>query len=1418
MYPKNFYERPWSTAEPEPSPINKIMEKMRVAGSIDWRLADEGEKTKVIAAMENDFEAIDPSDRQELLEQLILAGRFDDAKVKSFAPRMTVGEQTALAEFIIKTIDDFKYLKTFYACWPNFDPEKQAAYLNKLTTSPDLRDAALIAPFTSSRSIIQRLMENRNAALAFTEALADLTEQAEPENSILKSQIKIVYDFWPAIFFKYPELAEKYLDEDEKQKLFSADWEALDKLLIAKGPDLTPEEYAQAEKIKERETKLLEAGNFLFNHDFFEGTEEIKRLRQQKIALKDLKNQRRVETLLGNFSQVRQYLKPSAKVWLTAVLQNDDLPIFWQSEQLALNPKDLIDVLNKSQMNENSPPFFLHDLADMIALLDFSRQNPASASLINKQLSEAIVKDLIGGEVSDFLLRLMINGEKIFPKLEEQNRAKVFHIMRREKPELLLLNLPLVLGNQVVAFEDLEKSVTHDPNFVVNYYQEILKQISRTFPDKSKRAAAKKQMKGWIKQTLSAQPEILFANEQKKSHLYQDNFSQEELAKLAEQVLKTRPVDKYALKAIIELQTDDKYQEPIRQAILACPDFLTSRDVFDPKILKYCAPQEIFPHLLDLICREGNDYLLNNKKLIIFLADYPDEAARFFTGLKQTGREILAASVLLTVQEITRQQNETASAKLRHNNNQLRQKLIGLNIKIKQATRYLATVPDYSKEFYSNQLREYFAERSKIIATLKERKNDLAEITALEKTDDSTDSENLMAFLRQQLEKKYQQKKDLRQQRKNAKTANQKQTLAKKLDKLNDEIAKLNTDYDTAKKFLKKIQEKETLPPINPNALEGLFAAAQNFLIEACQENPPLVFNQNILRLEHPKISRLVQENIETYAETQPEILLNYSQYSSLSGHLPKDLWLKLLEKHLTYLAFFRDSRDVVRCLRESGPEIQKQARALNPFLKLAEYPLPVSERHQELYAAYLEIAAGQPFFPLYEKRLKKIAARENEIHGPLPVEQGREINPDFADLIKRLTLLSLSPTASRNRDCFLASSPTEENEKILTQLEFMTRNDLDQPPGLDLSPNVQAAGLAEMRQKLSIFISKMFGQTLDENFVARYSPDTIIALSVYNRRESDKEAVQALRNFLKNVAAANYSTWRAWDTADEPATETEKEKQLAELKKQKLLPANLTLAEYTGWIEEDNLDLEAALSVEANDIKHAIKNIIELAVHDGHIPAENIQGRAELWELQYRQLMRPLNDLMEPLQTLEKKFAEARLARKDGRPAENPLTAEDESRHRLLKKEVGEYRQQNETALGQLEALLYLEKLQQISLKEIKDSRLEVNKKEVALDKVFQTIKKYFAEWPEFLRDVGNIQQFIHDGRRQLFGKKSGLGKTKFTVTDRIDLGVYVMIGKKPVSSCQSYDGGSYNDGLLSYLADPAVKIIQVYNRPVVI
>jgi hypothetical protein len=71
-----------------------------------------------------------------------------------------------------------------------------------------------------------------------------------------------------------------------------------------------------------------------------------------------------------------------------------------------------------------------------------------------------------------------------------------------------------------------------------------------------------------------------------------------------------------------------------------------------------------------------------------------------------------------------------------------------------------------------------------------------------------------------------------------------------------------------------------------------------------------------------------------------------------------------------------------------------------------------------------------------------------------------------------------------------------------------------------------------------------------------------------------------------------------------------------------------------------------------------------------------------------------------------------------------------------------------------------------------------------------------------------------LQEGFQNIFGK-SRVSKAKLIVTDRVDFKTHLRIGEEPVPSCQSYkSSGHYSVGLLSYLADPSVKIIQVWGE----
>jgi hypothetical protein len=91
-------------------------------------------------------------------------------------------------------------------------------------------------------------------------------------------------------------------------------------------------------------------------------------------------------------------------------------------------------------------------------------------------------------------------------------------------------------------------------------------------------------------------------------------------------------------------------------------------------------------------------------------------------------------------------------------------------------------------------------------------------------------------------------------------------------------------------------------------------------------------------------------------------------------------------------------------------------------------------------------------------------------------------------------------------------------------------------------------------------------------------------------------------------------------------------------------------------------------------------------------------------------------------------------------------------------------------------------------------------------------TIDAIFPTLPtEFRTDIQRIRSILFDAAQRAFGG-ARVSKSTLAITDRTDIERGVKIGAEPVPSCQHYDSKSdYNLGLLAYLMDPNVKIIQV-------
>jgi hypothetical protein len=302
-----------------------------------------------------------------------------------------------------------------------------------------------------------------------------------------------------------------------------------------------------------------------------------------------------------------------------------------------------------------------------------------------------------------------------------------------------------------------------------------------------------------------------------------------------------------------------------------------------------------------------------------------------------------------------------------------------------------------------------------------------------------------------------------------------------------------------------------------------------------------------------------------------------------------------------------------------------------------------------------------------------------------------------------------------------------------------------------------------------------------------------------YKSCKKDRYQELAFKEFIIRVLNGTYGFWRAWDSNIDPE---DKLSQLNKLKEKKLIPEGLTLDQYRQWLDEEKFKFEETLAYDISDLKAGIGDIIGDAVADGHITEES---------LDLSNIDEKYNTLIEPLNIFTNRQRELReLSKTAG------LTEERQAEYKELARQIADYRKKHETEMTAILALKYLAGLKNLTAHELENQALILkNKNQVPLKKALSLLAEHFGEKaPDFIGDINRIRQLLAGGFEQIYGGKK-VSRGKLYLTDRVDLETYVFIGERPVASCQNYDGRSgQNAGLLSYLSDPNVKIIQIYNE----
>lgn len=664
----------------------------------------------------------------------------------------------------------------------------------------------------------------------------------------------------------------------------------------------------------------------------------------------------------------------------------------------------------------------------------------------------------------------------------------------------------------------------------------------------------------------------------------------------------------------------------------------------------------------------------------------------------------------------------------------------------------------------------------------------------------------------------------------------------KKNEKFNlkQRISKLKSDTKWADKLKKKeinqqikkmSQELQELLREKDEEYElDIFPAMQSFQHDALKRvrdilksDPFLIFDENIIRMD-PELSKsYIYEHIEEYSELHPEILLtsdyygphkicpdvdnrdydedrSYLTYERLLG---KEKFNILFEKHIRTLALSRQRHgNSIYDKDKLTPEMMKKISAINPLADIE-----VSEKlDDDYYKSVTKKIINTPFYDLFKEEIETIVDRENELYGA-QLKPGRIlVHQGFLSLVDRIILLNSSKLAVDNLQG-INSLNSKDREEILGALEFIAFYDLDH----DVSVVIDPKHIERSKEALNVYIYKYIQKSFELEKGDGYDWDNfnieaVKALKIYywNTCSKQPRMKENFKKFISRAVSGDYQNWRCW------GDEENEEQAFIKLKEEKLIPKNLEIGQYKTWINDERFDLEEIFEYEVSDVQAGIKNILEQAVADGHIEENAISVNKESLKEKKKSLLEPLSAMTGKLQKLKNEIIA--LKKDQGKNDEELKIMESE--YSDLQKKIAEYRKSNNDEIIKINALLCLDALKNINLNSLENNTVNISNKNISLNKAISNLEHAFeADYPDFRQDIVRLKSQIIEGRNNIFGNKR-ISRSKIMVTDEVDLSTYIRIGEKPVASCQHYDGNpNYNNGLLSYLTDPNVKIIQIYD-----
>ncbi len=586
--------------------------------------------------------------------------------------------------------------------------------------------------------------------------------------------------------------------------------------------------------------------------------------------------------------------------------------------------------------------------------------------------------------------------------------------------------------------------------------------------------------------------------------------------------------------------------------------------------------------------------------------------------------------------------------------------------------------------------------------------------------------------------------------------------------------------------------------------VKGLLAGSRTSILSSlkavCLERKFLVFNEEILKIKDPELMSLAEKEVGEYLRLFPEFLSHLDRYVSIGRYQ------ELVEDNLRVAAFLRGTYNTPIYREDSlDEETLRKIRELNPLDKILSRKI----LDRDFYELVLEELSDRPFLELYKNQLQKIAKEEQERNGPRKRVEYFSPNKEFADLVTRIAMLGASPAVTESKDVILGL-PERDREEMMRVLEFILGRGLDRGNADFKSALAGLSGDSQSSKDLLMgIISGYAGEVFESDYgdirKLGFDIDAIGPLIIYytNTVKRSSKMKDAFHSLMKQVLAGNYENWRMWGGS--PGGAEERKAALRLLKEKELLPSKLSLEQYEKWVSDDSMDFEEIFELEERDIRSAVRKVFEQAVADRHVKKDDLPDSYDRAMETYTAVCLPMREWTEKLGAFKKKTSKQKGA----------LTPEEEAEYKKLQVKIADYRSENSESIDLAEANLYLSRLARLTIKELGDKALDIDGKSVNFPRVFKVLEKTFARGnQDFYQDIRRLQGVLYDSFERIFGE-ARVSRSKLAINDRVNLKTYIRIGEEPVESCQNYNSSSrFNSGLLSYVTDPNVKIIQLFDE----